>query len=36
MENGVDLRICVALIGIYNVAGPGRSGLRLRSRLAHG
>ena len=39
MEIGLDSRpgqSCVAPMGYYNVAGPGRSECRLRPRLAPG
>ena len=39
MEIGFDPRLgqsCVAPMGYYNVAGPRRSGSRLRPRLAPG
>ena len=36
MENGFHVRLCVAPIGFYNVARPGRSDLRLRPGFAPG
>jgi hypothetical protein len=36
MENGFDLRLCVAPIGFYNVSGPGRNDHRLRPGFAPG
>ena len=36
MENSFKVRLCVAPAGLYNVARPGRSNLRLRPRLTPG
>ena len=36
MENGFEVRVCVAPAGLYNVARLGRGDLRLRPRLTPG